>query len=890
MQVASPHPVGDETSGLVNLGNTCVVNTLAQAVLNPVAAAYRRQALPPGPPPGSGERPLFESLLGVATQRGSSNRHWMTVALCGAIALGTGEIPPLQIGPLGNIPGPLLDLKEILHRSLQALRAEDPVAMTAVDWSAACHGTCRNPNCDNQGRAVEVSCNPILMRAQEGGLDDTQDMVGRHIAFVTSTPHPCQICCVDSEPAPIARWDTPPPLRVLHRVLDNDARDVSRVLFRETIEVLGVRYRLTAMIRYVDASLDTGGGHYAGYVKRQSAWMLHDGTFTAEEDPDLDHPKHTTALYTREVRPTMEGLPVPVPDGDNALGGPTESPGEPPGPAADPEAQLDGQPTFIQFLAPVNAPQGLAPSPQEPRNLPLQTDAEPGTEDQDPLAGVDLLLPVEDHQGPGSENMDDPMGAGHGDGTGDAAEGPPVVHAVDNAGCIQKSEERRPGKGTKQVPILEKRSSTTQIKACAALGNKPPAQKEDHHTPVAADAHGGPQTGLPAREAESDAKASQGRLPSMTTVISRISDALTNSREQTVETSRARAKNPLDFPPRHLSHAVRHDLLSQDVRDTDIFPQSGPGAPSPGGQNVACQYTSTLASGPGVSAATLPCPLHKPAKGHLCGCDMRFCDLHAGRIVGLGQHEGQCRASALPRATQTPTLDSGLSQRDSQEPRQHPDPALVAAAANAAAKALVYTTLTKVGGRKAVPTVEHQGMVVYYDASQLADTGAVMRARRMAVVQLPHPAVEDTAMPAHLATYVDQLPAQFQIEDVVLRREKITLLVYDLQPPRIIRPGPEGRMRAYTVTNGDVTTDTGHAPPFTRTMTYMCPADIPTSILTPRPGGGRFSLWRPARLPRWHEHPGDSQVQASTAWPSRSKEPSWSLPSCGWMWKTCQWL
>ena len=138
---------------------------------------------------------------------------------------------------------------------------------------------------------------------------------------------------------------------------------------------------------------------------------------------------------------------------------------------------------------------------------------------------------------------------------------------------------------------------------------------------------------------------------------------------------------------------------------------------------------------------------------------MRFCDLHAGRIIGLGQHEGQCRASALPRATRAPALDSSPPPSSGQGPQQRPGPALVAAAANAAAKALVYTALTKMGGPRAVPPVGRQGMAVYYDASQLPDTAVVMRARKMAVVQLPHPAVEDRAMPAHLATYVDQLPA-----------------------------------------------------------------------------------------------------------------------------------
>ena len=136
----------------------------------------------------------------------------------------------------------MLTPEEMLHRSLEALQTEDPAAMATVDWSAACHGTCRNPDCDNQGRAVdmEVACNPILMRAQEGGRDDAQEMVSRHIACLTGTPHPCQICSVDSAPAPTARWDTPPPRLILHvrRVLDDDARDVSRVLFRETIEAL----------------------------------------------------------------------------------------------------------------------------------------------------------------------------------------------------------------------------------------------------------------------------------------------------------------------------------------------------------------------------------------------------------------------------------------------------------------------------------------------------------------------------------------------------------------------------------------------------------------------------------------------------------------------------
>ena len=192
----------------------------------------------------------------------------------------------------------------------------------------------------------------------------------------------------------------------------------------------------------------------------------------------------------------------------------------------------------------------------------------------------------------------------------------------------------------------------------------------------------------------------------MPTVFSRISSSVTNSRRQVAKASEPKAKSPLNFPPRRLSDMVQRDPLSGDMRSAGASPHAGPGVLSPNVQEVACEYTSTLASGPCTSSATLPCPLHKPAKGHLCVCDMRFCNLHAGRVVGLGQHEGQCRASALPRATQAPTLDFSPSPSSSQGRQHHPDPALVAAAANAAAKALVYTTLTKIGGPRAVLTVE----------------------------------------------------------------------------------------------------------------------------------------------------------------------------------------
>ena len=163
------------------------------------------------------------------------------------------------------------------------------------------------------------------------------------------------------------------------------------------------------------------------------------------------------------------------------------------------------------------------------------------------------------------------------------------------------------------------------------------------------------------------------------------------------------------------------------------------------------------------------------------------------------------------------------SQNQSQGPQRH---AISNAATAAADKAMVYTLLARLGGPKAViPCVKRQDMAVYYDAAQMADVSATVQNRKMSMVRLPQPAMEDKVMPAHLATYIDQMPAQFQFKGVLIRRDKA------------LPPGPEGHMRAYTVTNGEVTTEAEHAPLFTRTMTYMCPAGILTPILTPGPEG-----------------------------------------------------
>ena len=154
-----------------------------------------------------------------------------------------------------------------------------------------------------------------------------------------------------------------------------------------------------------------------------------------------------------------------------------------------------------------------------------------------------------------------------------------------------------------------------------------------------------------------------------------------------------------------------------------------------------------------------------------------------------------------------------------------------------AATALAYTAVVWLGGPKAYPSVDRAGMGVYYDATQLSDTVKAMREHRMSKVSLPNALIEDNDVPPHLHTYLQQLPTQFAFDDVTIIRKKMVLEVYDLQQPTIIPPGPAGSLRAYTVTNGEVTSSGDHGPPFTRTMTHMCPANLATPLLTPGEGG-----------------------------------------------------
>ena len=125
----------------------------------------------------------------------------------------------------------------------------------------------------------------------------------------------------------------------------------------------------------------------------------------------------------------------------------------------------------------------------------------------------------------------------------------------------------------------------------------------------------------------------------------------------------------------------------------------------------------------------------------------------------------------------------------------------------------------------------------FYDAVQMATAAQAMREKNLDSVLLPHAAVNNETMPIHLETFAEQLPVQFQFRDIDLQRDDITLHIYNLRTQVVVPAGPPGQLRAYTITNGHVTTDNPDGPPFTPTVTYMCPSDLPTPTLTPGPGG-----------------------------------------------------
>ena len=309
----------------------------------------------------------------------------------------------------------------------------------------------------------------------------------------------------------------------MRKVLDNDAKDVSRVLFRDTVEVMGVRCRLAAVIWYVDDSLDVGGGHYAAYVKRQGTWMLHDGMYTAEEEPDLGHPNNTTALYRREAQPTMDESPVLETQVGNIPEGPPEPPGEQMGPTADPEPRPEGQPPMDQPPSPTGARQNPAPSPQEPETLSCRARLVPDT--RGPPAGEDPLSQFGGPHGSGPELADSPADAKQEDTARDVTENSPDAHAVDSKGHVRRSENSQPSGRGGGVHVSEKQTSTSPIEACVAIEHEPPTRATDQRplaTPNVDGAQGGSSPPWAAKTLEDGVE----KVPSMSAVFSRISSSL----------------------------------------------------------------------------------------------------------------------------------------------------------------------------------------------------------------------------------------------------------------------------------------------------------------------------------------------------------------------------
>ena len=217
-----------------------------------------------------------------------------------------------------------------------------------------------------------------------------------------------------------------------------------------------------------------------------------------------------------------------------------------------------------------------------------------------------------------------------------------------------------------------------------------------------------------------------------------------------------------------------------------------------------------------------PCPLHRPQDGHICQCGAYFCAAHSRQTSATGQHDGQA-VSAAPQAAQAEGAASAPSGARAQ--------------GAAEARMAVATAVSREGCPGPFPYVSRMSMSNFYDAVGMATAARAIRDRGLDSVPLPHAAVNNGIMPIHLDTFAEQLPVQFQFRDIRLRQDDITLSVYDLRARVVIPAGPPGQLRAYTVTNGHVATDNPEGPPFTPTVTYMCPSDLPTPALTPGPGG-----------------------------------------------------
>ena len=218
----------DRNYGLVNFGNTCTVNALAQAVLCPIVEDL-------GPtfeawdPEGT---TLCNSLIGASSEREPGGRAAASAALKAAMEDGGGELQQMVLGNNGPEPWPQLDMEDMLERSLTMIRQEEPGVMRCIDWHIACQGMCCNVDCRRYGRSgtANVSCNPVVMQPCPTGRDDAQDMLNRLRTITESTPRPCPDCSVDMEPTGARYVHGTPHILIIHaqRARHDATRDSSR--------------------------------------------------------------------------------------------------------------------------------------------------------------------------------------------------------------------------------------------------------------------------------------------------------------------------------------------------------------------------------------------------------------------------------------------------------------------------------------------------------------------------------------------------------------------------------------------------------------------------------------------------------------------------------------
>ena len=88
------------------------------------------------------------------------------------------------------------------------------------------------------------------------------------------------------------------------------------------------------------------------------------------------------------------------------------------------------------------------------------------------------------------------------------------------------------------------------------------------------------------------------------------------------------------------------------------------------------------------------------------------------------------------------------------------------------AAALAYTAVVRLGGAKAYPSVDREGMGLYYDAAQLSDTVENMRPPNMSKVRLPHVAIEGNAMPPPFGHIHETTPGAIPLPGRRHRTEK----------------------------------------------------------------------------------------------------------------------